>query len=201
MPGLPAPATGERDSVLEFLRHNQDAFVAVAHGLTDEQARATPTVSALTIGGLIKHVTSVQLGWMARVAAAPAFPPKDPRSFEELMAARQSEYVMRDDETLEQVLAALRAQNAATLKQFAQADLDTPVPVPADVPWFPKDVPNWSVRWVALHLIAELTRHAGHADIIRESIDGATMYELIAAAEGWPAGGWLKPWKAPRSAE
>ena len=51
------------------------------------------------------------------------------------------------------------------------------------------------MRWVALHLIEELTRHAGHADIIRESIDGATMYELMAGLEGWPETDWIKPWK------
>ena len=52
-----------------------------------------------------------------------------------------------------------------------------------------------SVAQVALHLVEELSRHAGHADIIRESIDGATMYELLAAREGWPETGWIKPWK------
>ena len=75
------------------------------------------------------------------------------------------------------------------------ADLNTSVPVPQDVPWFPKDVPAWTVRWVVLHLIEELARHAGHADLIRESIDGATMYELMAGREGWPATPWLTPWQ------
>jgi Protein of unknown function (DUF664) len=74
------------------------------------------------------------------------------------------------------------------------ADLGQPVPVPKGVPWFP-DIEAWSVRWVLLHLIEETARHAGHADIVRESIDGATMYELMAAAEGWPATDWLKPWE------
>ena len=50
------------------------------------------------------------------------------------------------------------------------------------------------MRWVLLHLIEEIGRHAGHADIVRESIDGATMYELMAGAEGWPATDWLQPW-------
>ena len=76
----------------------------------------------------------------------------------------------------------------------AITDLDRPVPVPKGVPWFPDDVEAWSVRWVLLHLIEEIARHAGHADIVRESIDGATMYELMAAAEGWPATDWLQPW-------
>ncbi len=68
-------------------------------------------------------------------------------------------------------------------------------PVPRDAPWFPKDVDAWSVRWVAMHIVEELARHAGHADIVRESIDGATMYELVAGREGWPETDWLKPWR------
>ena len=77
----------------------------------------------------------------------------------------------------------------------AISDLGQPVPVPKGVPWFPDDVDAWSVRWVLLHLIEEIARHAGHADIVREAIDGATMYELMAAAEGWPATEWLQPWQ------
>jgi hypothetical protein len=67
--------------------------------------------------------------------------------------------------------------------------------VPKGVPWFPSDVEAWSVRWVLLHLIEEVGRHAGHADIIRESVDGATAMPLMAAAEGWPATPWLQPWR------
>ena len=73
------------------------------------------------------------------------------------------------------------------------------MPVPKGVPWFPDDVEAWSVRWVLLHLSRRSARHAGHADIVRESIDGATMYELMAAAEGWPATDWLQPWTPPTS--
>ena len=67
------------------------------------------------------------------------------------------------------------------------------MPVPRDAPWFPKDVDAWSVRWVMMHMIEELARHAGQGDVIRESIDGATMYELLAGLEGWPATDWLTP--------
>ncbi|CAN5365019.1 hypothetical protein BH09ACT7_BH09ACT7_49710 [soil metagenome] len=74
------------------------------------------------------------------------------------------------------------------------ADLDAAVPVPQDAPWFPKDVDAWSVRWVFFHMIEELARHAGQGDIIRESIDGATLYELLAGLEGWEPTAWLTPW-------
>jgi hypothetical protein len=197
---MPPPAADERQNLLQFIAFQQNAFFSVAYGLTDEQARSTPSVSALSIGGLIKHAAGVQKGWVDRVSAAPDFPPRDDRPMEEIMAEYADQYVMRDDETLVQLLEALGRQNAETLRVFAEADLDTPVPVPQEVPWFPKDVDHWSVRWAALHLIEELSRHAGHADIIRESIDGATMYELMAANEEWPETDFIKRWRPRQQA-
>lgn len=49
-----------------------------------------------------------------------------------------------------------------------------------------------------LHLIQELARHAGHADIVREGIDGATQFELVAGLEGWPKTDYLTPWRPPQ---
>jgi hypothetical protein len=195
MPTLAPPVRDERNALREFLAYQQSAFDAVAYGLTDDQARSTPTVSTLSIGGLIKHITGVQRSWMARVAAAPHEPPADDRPFEERAAEYQDEYVMRPDETLAQLLDALTRQNAASLRLVEIADLDAAVPVPRDAPWFPSDVDAWSVRWVFEHVITELARHAGHADIIRETIDGATMYELVAAAEDMEPQPWLTPWQ------
>ena len=86
MPALAPPVTGERDALRQFLAYQQAAFVAVAHGLTDDQARSTPTVSALSIGGLLRHVTGMQRSWMQRVAAAPEAPAPDERP---LRAARR----------------------------------------------------------------------------------------------------------------
>lgn len=200
MPGMPPPAADERQTLLEFLAFQQNAFFAVTYGLTDEQARSAPSVSTLSIGGLVKHAAGVQQSWTERVRSAPTLPPPDPRSFEARAAEYADQYVMRQDETLAQLLHALEQQNADTLRAFTDADLDTPVPVPHDVPWFPSDIDNWSVRWVAHHLIEELSRHAGHADIIRESIDRATMYELMAAHEEWPETEWIKRWRPAATA-
>ncbi|BBX48126.1 DinB family protein [Mycobacterium cookii] len=195
MPALASPVSDERSALREYLSYHQSAFFAVAYGLTDEQARLAPTVSALSVGGLVKHVTAMQRTWMARVAAAPEAPPKDPRPFEEVAKEFGDQHLMRPDETLAGLLAAFETQNAASLRLVETADLDAKVPVPQDIPWFPKGIKDWSVRWVILHVINELTRHSGHADIIRESIDGATMYELLAGLEGWSIEGWVQPWK------
>lgn len=195
MPALAPPVTGERNALREFLAYHQSAYLAVSYGLTDEQARSAPSASALSIGGLIKHVTGMQRIWMARVAAAPDAPPKDTRPFGDRSAQYADEFVMHPDETLAGILDAFAAQNAESLRLVDTADLDAAVPVPRDAPWFPKDVDAWSVRWVFLHVINELARHAGHADIVRESIDGATMYELIAGQENWQPEPWLTPWQ------
>jgi len=65
-----------------------------------------------------------------------------------------------------------------------------PLPPTVDlVPWIPGGI-VWTPRWVPLHLIEEMARHAGHADIIRESIDGAICWSVMAAAEGWPEQDW-----------
>jgi uncharacterized damage-inducible protein DinB len=197
MPALASPVADERSALREYLAYHQSAFFAVAYGLTDEQARMTPTVSALSIGGLVKHVTAMQRTWMARVAAAPDAPPPDPRPFEETAQDYAEQHVMRPDETLDGLLKALEAESAKSLRLVETADLDAEVPVPQEIPWFPKGLKAWSVRWVILHVINELTRHSGHADIIRESIDSATMYELLAGLEGWAIDGWVQPWKKP----
>ncbi|MGH3637484.1 MAG: DinB family protein [Mycobacterium sp.] len=195
MPAMPPPVADERQGFRDYLLQQNYAYRALAFGLTDDQARATPSVSALSIGALIKHVTECQRSWMLRVAAAPGTPPADDRPADERQAEYADMFLMRDDETLAGLLDRLEAQNAETLRLVETADFDAAVPVPRDAPWFPKDVEAWSVRWVLFHVIEELARHAGQGDVIRESIDGATLYELLAGLEGWPETDWLSPWK------
>jgi Protein of unknown function (DUF664) len=74
MPAMPTPVVGERDSLLEYLQYQRNAFLAVSRGLTDEQARSTPTTSTLCIGGLIKHVTTMEYAWTRQVASGEASP-------------------------------------------------------------------------------------------------------------------------------
>jgi uncharacterized damage-inducible protein DinB len=193
MPAMPGPVADERQALRDYLFQQQYAFHAMAFGLTDDQARSTPSVSALSVGALVKHATGCQRSWMARVTAAPEAPPADERPIEERQAEYADEFTMRPDETLASLLEAFAAQSAESLRIVETADLDAAVPVPRDAPWFPKDVDAWSVRWVVFHMIEELARHAGQGDVIRESIDGATMYELLAGLEGWPETDWLKP--------
>jgi hypothetical protein len=189
MPGQVPPVTDERALLLAYIAQQRDALRLAAFGLTDEQARSTPTVSPLSVGGLIKHVTAMERSWIDMVLQ------RERPSNQEAEADYGADFRLGPDETLGDVLAELAACGAETEQAIAGiADLDQPVPVPQGVPWFPDDVEAWSVRWVLLHLIEELARHAGHADIVREGVDGATSFTLMAAAEGWPATPWLQPW-------
>ena len=200
MPGTPGPVADERAGLIAFLSQQHLVLRIAAHGLTDVQARSSASVSTLTVGGLIKHVTAGEEGWMASVLAAPGPRPEDPRPMEERAADYGSDLVMTEDETLAGILAAYDERCRRTEEALATVDLDTPVPVPP-APWFPKDIEAWSVRWVLLHLIEEIARHAGHADIIRESVDGATAYPLMAAVEGWPETPWVTPWRRSEEAQ
>lgn len=194
MPAQAPPVSDERSALLAYLRQQQDAFRAAVFGLTDEQAgRASVSPSSLTVGSLLKHATQVQESWLQTVLAAPGrF--EDPRTMEEKYAAHQDGWTWHDHDTVAAALATYDDVAARVLDAVRSTDLDTSVPIPP-APWNPTDLDAWSVRWVWFHLIEELARHAGHADLVREAVDGATMYELVAGREGWPETDWLKPWR------
>jgi uncharacterized damage-inducible protein DinB len=190
MAGSVPPVTDERSGLLAYLAQQRHVIRIAAHGLSDEQARAVPSASELSVGGLVKHAANTESGWIDVVLQQPQKP------FEDGMTDYFENYRLGESETLESVLDRYDRVAARTEEVVAGiADLGQAVPVPQGVPWYPKDVEAWSVRWVLLHLIEETARHAGHADIIRESLDGATAMPLMAAAEGWPESDWVKPWR------
>ncbi|HEY7948718.1 MAG TPA: DinB family protein [Acidimicrobiales bacterium] len=176
----------ERAGLLAFLGQQRDAVRIAAYGLTEEQARKTTTGSTLSVGGLVKHVTSAERNWIDKVLDCDTSDPTD-------YSAYVAGFHMTPDETLAGLLGLYEEQARRTDAAIAAvADLGRPVPLPTGVPWFPESA---SVRWVLLHLIEETARHAGHADIIRESLDGATAGSLMAAVEGWEPTPWVQPWK------
>jgi uncharacterized damage-inducible protein DinB len=179
----------EQDGLLSFLAQARYLLRLTAHGLTPEQLRATPSASRLSVGGLIKHCAETEEGWMASVRGEVTETGAD-------YARYAQSFQLADDETLDEVLARYDRVAAQTEKTVAELDdLGHPIPIDHSVPWNPQDLDHWTLRWVLLHLIEETARHTGHADIVRETVDGATAYPLMAAAEGWPSTDWLKPWK------
>ena len=192
MPGQVGAISNEREGLLAYLAQMRYVIKLTAYGLSPEQLRAAPTASPLTVGGLIKHCASTEESWIDVVR-------REPRAVD--YNAYAENFALGDGETIEDVFANYERIAARTEKTITEiADLGQDVPVDHSVPWNPKDLDNWSVRWVLLHLIQETARHAGHADIIREAVDGGTAYPIMAAAEGWPESPWMKPWKPAETA-
>ena len=169
-------AAGERADLLDTLHKHRDLFRHTVTGLTDEQAASRPTVSELCLGGLIKHVAATEQEWARFVVEGPAEQPEidwaniDWTNPPPEVAAYRDGFRMVDGETLEGLLAAYDDAAAATDDLVRTADLDARQPLPP-APWF-EPGSTWSARRVFLHLVAEIAQHAGHADILRESIDG-----------------------------
>ena len=162
--------TGERADLLETLAKHRDFLRFTARELTDEQAASRATVSELCIGGLIKHVAAVERQWVRFIAEGPSA--MGGWDDEASMRAWVDGFRMVPGETLSGLLEDYAAAARQTDELVASLpDLDAAQPLP-EAPWYEPGA-SWSARRVLLHVIAETSQHAGHADIIRESIDGA----------------------------
>ncbi|WP_405012517.1 DinB family protein [Kitasatospora sp. NBC_01539] len=165
-------ATGERADLLVALAKQRHFLRFTTRDLTDEQAALRTTASALCLGGLVKHVTSVERAWADFILDGPSSMPDFAAMTEEDFARRADEFRLLPGETLAGVLAdyeeaARRTDDLVT----ALPDLGATQPLPK-APWFEAGA-EWSARRVLMHIVAETAQHAGHADIIRESLDGA----------------------------
>src|SRR3954451_15941767 len=169
------PAAQERADLVDVLRKHRGLFRLTVAGLTDEQARLAPTVS-LSLGGLVKHVAAVEQQWASFVVDGPA--PSAGIDWESIDWANPPPEVqqytdgfrMLDGESLAGLLAEYDDVAAATDELVLTADLDALQPLP-EAPWFEPGA-SWSARRVFTHILAETAQHAGHADILRETIDG-----------------------------
>ncbi|MFI6212733.1 DUF664 domain-containing protein [Nocardia brasiliensis] len=148
-----------------MLADQRDLFRITLRGIDDDQARKRTTVSELTLGGLLHHLISCERHWVTVLVERDENAAIDPARFE-------GEYVMAEGETVAGLLAEWDEVAAATAELIRTVDsLDTSVPTPT-APWSPERV-WWTVRFTLLHILREIAHHSGHADIIREELDGA----------------------------
>ena len=161
---------GERADILDLLAKHRYFLRHTAQGLSDEQANTRSTVSALTVGGLIKHVAAVEWTWADFAQGGGKEVSEEIEYTPEMIAAWENQFRLAEGETLAGVLAEYEKVAAATDDLVRTLDLDTSYELAA-APWQPPGV-FWTVRRVFLHIAAETAQHAGHADIIRETIDG-----------------------------
>jgi uncharacterized damage-inducible protein DinB len=162
--------TGEHADLLETLSKQRNFLRYTVRDLTDEQAAQRTTASELCLGGIIKHVTLAERGWVDFILEGPSAMTAghDEDSTREWLGA----FRMLPGETLEGVLKQYDEVALRTTELLAAGpDLNAAQPLP-EAPWFEPGA-TWTTRRVLLHIIAETTHHAGHADIIRESLDGS----------------------------
>jgi uncharacterized damage-inducible protein DinB len=159
----------ERSDLLETLTVHRGFLRRAVNGLTDDQARLRPTASELCLGGIVKHVTTAESGWVDFILEGPGFKAGADESAYEAHAAS---FRMEANDTLADLLTAydqVARRTDELLTTLPSLDLSHPLP---EAPWFEPGGTR-SARRVFLHIVAETAQHAGHADIIRETIDGS----------------------------
>ncbi|WP_338677484.1 DinB family protein [Streptomyces sp. SCSIO 30461] len=177
---VPAETHGdERGALLNFVEAQRGAVRRSVIGLTEEQAAGRPSASELSLSGLLKHVAECELSWLRMAQEQPNERQRDEKTWAD-------GFRLTEGESIPEMLA-FWDMVAKETEEFIRSvpSLDDTFPLPP-APWFPKDG-RVSMRWMMLHLIEEIARHAGHADIVRESLDGRSSFELVAAERG---GSW-----------
>lgn len=165
-----------------YLQSGRDALMAKLEGLTEYEVRRPMTRTGTNLLGLVKHVASVELGYLGDVFDRPsgiALPWMSPD------AEPNADLWVQPYETRAQVVGLYRAaweHGDATLREL---DLDAP----GHVEWW-GERGAVTLHQVLVHVIAETHRHAGHADIVREAIDGVAGMRAPGDNLWGPPGGW-----------
>jgi uncharacterized damage-inducible protein DinB len=161
-------ATGERTEFLGSLAKQRKLLRHTTRDLTDEQIAQRTCASELCLGGIIKHVTRMEHRWATFILEGT----KAMEINEESMANHAASFQLEEGETLASLLddyeeAARRTDEIVT----GLPNLDDSHELP-EAPWFPPKT-RWTFRQVLLHILAETAQHSGHADVVREHLDGA----------------------------
>lgn len=156
-----ASPQSERAGLVEFLDYQREALIKKVRGVSNDDARRAPTASSLSLLSLVKHSAIWERRWFEVIFAGRSFPGEWPDVTDE----PDQTFQIADEETIETVVAHYREQIAASQQILESFDLDAPCAWSA--------MADRNLRWVALHMIEETARHTGHADIIREAIDGS----------------------------
>jgi len=152
----------ERDALCGFLDLQRAALLRKVEGVSGSDARKSPTVSPLSLLGLLKHSALWERRWFQVVVAGRALPGEWPESGRATW--RTDDFSVGEDDTAEHWVRYYNDQVTASREITASTELDAPCAR--------QDLAPRNLRWVLLHLIEETARHAGHADIIRETLDG-----------------------------
>ena len=154
--------SNERDALTCFLDRQRGALVRKVQGVSDADARRAPTASSLSLLGLLKHAAVWEDRWFQGIVAGRPLPDGWP---EHKSSIPDEDFIVGDGDTVEQWVA--RYEEAAQTSRQIAADMEPGESCART------DVIGCNLRCVLLHLIEETARHVGHADLIRETLDGS----------------------------
>ncbi|MEU8835846.1 DinB family protein [Streptomyces sp900116325] len=154
----------EREALCGFLDKQRADLLRKVEGVSEEDARMTPTVSSLSLMGLLKHSALWERRWFQVIVAGRTLPGEWPEA--EVQDWQDEDFRVDEQDTVKRWTAFFEEQVAISREIVAGLALEAPCSR--------SDLVDRNLRWVLLHMIEETARHAGHADIIRESIDGGT---------------------------
>ena len=155
-------AASEREALEGFLDAQREGLIRKIEGIDDATARNAPTASSLSLLGLVKHSAIWERRWFQVVMGGREVPDEWPTVRTE---PRDADLMVGENDTVDHWVAYYREQIEQSRAVAASMDLDSPCARP--------DLIECNVRYVLFHMIEETARHAGHADIIRETLDGS----------------------------
>jgi uncharacterized damage-inducible protein DinB len=154
-----------KDTLIRYLQSARDAIVWKVEGLSEYDARRPLTPTGTNLLGLVKHLASVELGYFGDTFVRPSGIELPWHSDD---ADPNDDLHLTADESREWVLDLYRKAWAHAAVTFEELDLESE----GRVPWWPDDRNPVTLHQILVHMVAETARHAGHADIVRETIDG-----------------------------
>jgi uncharacterized damage-inducible protein DinB len=152
----------EREVLGGFLDHYRSVMLQICEGLSDEDLARPMVPSGTSLLGMIKHLAYVEWGWFRETVAGE--PVDYPFDFE---SDPEADLRIEPGETAEQIFELYRRACERSREILASVSLDDPASGE-------RRPTEYNVRWIVVHMIEETARHAGHADILRELIDGKT---------------------------
>ena len=163
-----AEATDIKTTLQRYLQMSREALVWKIEGLSERDLRLPRTPTGMNLLGIVKHMANVEVGYFGDTFGRSWPTPDELVSMSVFEADPQADWYALETESAEGIVDLYRRVWA-----FADETITSlPIDAPGQVPWWPADRPT-NLGLILAHVLTELARHAGHADIVRESIDGA----------------------------
>lgn len=171
------------DLLLRYLQRERENLIGTLDGVSDYDARRPMTPSGTSLLGLLKHTATVEIGYFGECIGR-SWPDRIPWDNEEAYERGEDMYALAD-ESREMLLDLYRRSWAFADQNIRELGLDAP----AHVPWWGEDRKDTTVGFLLVHMLSETAHHAGHADIVREAIDGrgGRDHDDVGDEEHWTA--------------